>query len=543
MASINLRLQTTKQSRPARNVTRGSVRRDGRTLEPNPTQELLSPVAYIGWNSDLMITHWCGAAERMFGLTVDDAVGKVQIVSLPFRTESRERFAQSLSKLTVGPAAATLELFTASGEVRYSDWFISPHVTADGIVDGATSTVLDVTGRENGRRALHDSEARYKHVVEQVHEVIYQTDLLGRWTFLNPAWTLITGYSVEDSIGRCFLEVVEPEDLEKTERIFMDALKEQEFEEQYEVRIRTKTGEPRTVHVRARRLNDGFIGTFCDVTERKLSEEKLADQYAFLRAIIDADPSLIFVKDDNDRFTLANKATADFLGMPVDDVIGKRASELIPHEYLIDMSMIADGAVTDVKASDSFSRQRWMQMVKTSIRSTPGAILGIATDVTDRKRLEQELAHQALHDTLTALPNRTLFMDRLARALAAMQRSNRLNAVILLDVDNFKVINDAMGHGAGDRLLIDLAERLQKCVRPGDTVARFGGDEFAVLLEEIVAEDDAVVVASRILDSLRQTLYLSGREVSPSVSIGIAIGRTKDDTPEELVRSADTIHK
>ena len=160
-----------------------------------------------------------------------------------------------------------------------------------------------------------------------------------------------------------------------------------------------------------------------------------------------------------------------------------------------------------------------IELSTTPLRTTAGELAGtikVAADISDRKRLEQQLRHQAFHDVLTGLPNRALFQDRLEHALARIARSERLLAVLLLDSDGFKTINDSLGHAAGDELLGVVAERLRAAVRPGDTVARLGGDEFVVLLEDAADPGEAVAVAERLLATLAEPLVLPGRDARSS---------------------------
>jgi diguanylate cyclase (GGDEF)-like protein/PAS domain S-box-containing protein len=181
---------------------------------------------------------------------------------------------------------------------------------------------------------------------------------------------------------------------------------------------------------------------------------------------------------------------------------------------------------------------RW---VETSLRAADGALVAVSRDVTERRQSELEMAHRALHDALTGLPNRALFRDRLALALRRrMRRGTGTVAVFFLDVDGFKLVNDSLGHDSGDKLLLELAGRLESAVRPEDTVARLGGDEFTVLCEDVAGELEAVAIAQRIVDLFETPFTVTGSEVYVSTSVGVALssGRT-GVRAEALIRDAD----
>lgn len=182
----------------------------------------------------------------------------------------------------------------------------------------------------------------------------------------------------------------------------------------------------------------------------------------------------------------------------------------------------------------------WFSLRVSALAVEGGGAVVTHNDITGRKRAEMKLAHQALHDPLTALPNRTLFLDRLSLGLARMERSQAAVAVLFLDLDEFKVVNDSLGHDVGDQLLVAVANRLRAALRPGDTAARYGGDEFTVLCEGITSESDAVVIAERVSAAIGRPFSLDDAETVLTSSIGIAIASGDEDRPENLIHEADT---
>ena len=203
----------------------------------------------------------------------------------------------------------------------------------------------------------------------------------------------------------------------------------------------------------------------------------------------------------------------------------------------------SSGASATIDCRLRHAEGRWIHVeaIAKNLLDDPniGGVVVNYRDTTERKLFEDRLRHQAFHDPLTDLPNRALFMDQLWHALDYMEHRGQPVAVLFMDLDNFKLINDSFGHEAGDLLLVSLAERLRRCLRPEDTAARFGGDEFTILLEAVRDASDAVRVAERITDSLRAPFVLDDREVFVNTSIGIALATSARERPTDLLRNAD----
>ncbi|MFN0153549.1 MAG: putative bifunctional diguanylate cyclase/phosphodiesterase [Gaiella sp.] len=276
-----------------------------------------------------------------------------------------------------------------------------------------------------------------------------------------------------------------------------------------------------------------------DLVERRSDERfrTLVQNSKDLIAVIEADLEIRYV----------TPSVEAMLGYAPDDLIGTSLAELLHvdeapaliQRFRDEVRQIGSvGAEFRLRHADHTWRA--VEGVMSDLTDDP-SVLGIvltAHDITDRRRLEERLTHQAFHDALTGLPNRALLADRLAHAIERAKRTGADVAVLFLDVDDFKTINDSLGHAAGDELLVELATRLQGCLRSADTAARLGGDEFALLLEDSLGVDGATVVADRVLEAIAQPMLLGSSEVLPRASVGIVFA-APGQTAGELLRNAD----
>ncbi|MGE3821725.1 MAG: diguanylate cyclase, partial [Isosphaeraceae bacterium] len=288
-------------------------------------------------------------------------------------------------------------------------------------------------------------------------------------------------------------------------------------------------------------------------------KESLGRLHAFLQSTLDALAIRIAILDSTGTILAVNAAWHELAG--VDPLVGQACG--VSANYLRACETRADDRPAEAlsvgagirevmtRRRDSFSREypcqgpdakRWYNVRITRFGEGESVRVVVAhEDVTSRKAAEEQLLHEAYHDVLTGLPNRALFTDRLGRAVMRAKRSDGyLFAVLFLDLDGFKVINDSLGHMAGDHLLMGIGRRLEACVRAGDTVARLGGDEFAILVNDINDVDDALTMVNRIQEELSLPFLLGGHEIFTSTSIGIAVSDRRYDRPVEMLRDADT---
>jgi diguanylate cyclase (GGDEF)-like protein/PAS domain S-box-containing protein len=265
----------------------------------------------------------------------------------------------------------------------------------------------------------------------------------------------------------------------------------------------------------------------------------LVQQASDVIAVLDAHTRILYTSPSMER--VFGWAPSAVVGTHLLDAVHEEDRELVLGEFRRVSERPGATSLLCVRVRRPDGAWRHAESSLTNLAHDPavGGIVLNGRDVTERKNLEAALAHQAFHDALTHLPNRALFHDRVVHALARAQREGGGVAVLYLDLDDFKAVNDSLGHAAGDRLLFEVAGRLLNATRGSDTVARLGGDEFAVLLENIRHGDDERVVAERVLTALRRPLILDGTAVVPTGSLGIARARPDDDA-EMLLRNADT---
>ena len=272
----------------------------------------------------------------------------------------------------------------------------------------------------------------------------------------------------------------------------------------------------------------------------------------WFRTAFDNAPIGMMIGDlDSDRIVSVNRSLCQLLGRDEEQLLAADWRAIthpgdLPREEQ-ELERLRAGDASSFTMEKRYLRADgslvWVLFSATAVADEggrPSLLVGQVVDLTARKEAEALLAHQALHDHLTDLPNRALFLDRAARAIELGRRRGGGVAVLFLDLDRFKVINDSLGHEAGDRLLRSTADRLAEAIRPTDTLARISGDEFAVLCEEVASVEDAVGVASRLIACLEQPLTLGASEVVISASVGVALPRGDETDPEAMMRDADT---
>jgi diguanylate cyclase (GGDEF)-like protein len=258
-------------------------------------------------------------------------------------------------------------------------------------------------------------------------------------------------------------------------------------------------------------------------------------------AVVDRMADGVIVLDEEGRVMDLNPAAQAMLGVDGRGFVGRPAASVLgPWAMLAEGGADAVSAAAEVDAQTPAGPRRFdVRMTALSRAGEYGGRVFVLRDVSERTRAEEALRRSAFYDALTGLPNRALFRDRLEKAVERSHRGSHPFAVMFLDLDRFKLVNDSLGHHMGDELLIAVGRRLVTCVRPADTVARLGGDEFAVLLEDVTGMDHATTVADRILAVLDQPVSLEGHDVFPNASIGVVMGSDLEEPPEHLLRFAD----
>jgi len=427
-------------------------------------------------------------------------------------------------------------------------------VTQNGKVIKLIGAFQDITDRKRAQEALQASEERFRRIVQTAEEGVWEIDVDANTSFVNPKMARMLGYTPEEMLGRALIDFMD----EEGKAIAQSNLerRKQGIAEQHDFKFMRKDGAEFWGVVASNPILDirnqyaGALAMITDITERKQSEEALR----IAASAFDSQQGM-FVTNAEWVILQVNKAFTEITGYSKQEAVG-----LTPHELLRSGRHDADfyAAMRDsLERSDSWQGEIWDRrksgeiypqwLTVTAVKDTDGKVthyVDAFTDITSRKEAEDQIQSLAFFDPLTGLPNRRLLMDRLKQAVASGTRREKRGALLFVDLDNFKNLNDTLGHDKGDLLLQQVAQRLTTCIREGDTVARLGGDEFVVMLEDLSANQmeaaaQAEIVGEKIHVTLNQIYVLANYSHHSTASIGITLFGDQSEDIEEPLKRAD----
>lgn len=414
----------------------------------------------------------------------------------------------------------------------------------------AATTILEqtVAARTTELRA---SEAMLREFLDTTDELVQSADPQGRMLFANRAWLRALEYEPQDLARLTIWDIVDPENVEHCQAEF-GRITRGESVGAIEATFRSRNGRRILVsgHSSCSREDGQALYTrsfFRDITVQRASETALRESEEQNRALVEESLGLIYTHDPDGRLLSVNPAAARTLGFEPEELLGRSLLEILSErararfpEYLATArnAGTAQGLLEIVtKAGVTLIWQYQNRLISNPGR--PEYVLGYAVDVTARTQADSEIRRQALTDPLTGLSNRALFQDRLRWALDQAERDRLPVAVIYLDLDDFKPINDQFGHAAGDYTLIEVGSRLKSCLRRGTTVARLGGDEFGIVVSGLGSRDNAEDLVRRLLARLQEPLAYQGASFQVSASIGVSLYPEDGADVETLVAAAD----
>ena len=428
---------------------------------------------------------------------------------------------------------------------------------AAGEIRAVVAAFVDLTDQRAKDRSLQEVAGdleQHLHftraLIDAIPSPVFFKDREGRYGLYNRAWDELFGSGAEALSGPV------DEDAAREHERRDRALLERPSSTTYEMRVPLPAGEERQMLYNKVSFVDqrgdvaGLIGVVTDVTRYKETERALEASEARFRVLAESSLDLISVVDAQGLITYQSPALRHLLGFEPSEMLGRSLGDLV-HSDDAEHAMAALRRIIDTRQSAEplefrirhrDGMWRTFESLGTNCLANPhihGVVFN-SRDVTDRKVIQQRIQHLAYHDNLTGLPNRSLLQDRLAHAIARAERTGKRVGVLFIDLDNFKNINDTLGHDVGDELLRQVSRRLTECVRLEDTIARQGGDEFIVLLDAMSEGRGASVVAQKILNALRRAFMLGGTEQHVSASVGISVYPEDGHDPQTLMKNADT---
>ena len=382
-------------------------------------------------------------------------------------------------------------------------------------------------------------EGVFRAIAEQSSDLmmIADRDLVVRWA--NTACERVLGYPPESLVGTDIFPMFHPDDVSSLAAAIERLCEVPGAAGAVDARIRAADGSWLWMETSGRNLLEdpavrGFVVACRDVTNQRATEAALRASEARFADLVEHARDAVFIADLDARLLSVNPAVEQLTGYRRDELLEMNIFDLIAPEdqerARASVGRRLAGGPNEIVEVQLITKDGSNVFVETDARVLeanvgPGRMMGIARDTTERHALEERLQDQVLHDVLTGLPNRALFFEQLDQALARSERDRSQVAVMLLDVDGFKSVNDSLGHAAGDVLLLEIAKRLRSVIRAGETVARLGGDEFGAVTEGLRARREVVALAARIQSVFDEPFTLVNAEQHMTASLGIAVAR------------------
>jgi len=433
------------------------------------------------------------------------------------------------------------------GQVEHSQQLALQSTTAH-----ATLALRNIAIREDAFRRRADR--RLHALVEQSMDLVIVVDKLDCVHFVSPNAQSILGLSTSEVTDLGLVGLIHEDDATTLKATINNPTRPGDSPNSMEARLRAAGGDYRWFEISTRDFSDdeevgGIVVTARDITEERAAKIGLQRSEEWFRGLVQNSSDVIGVVDENGSFTYASPAVYQLLGLRPDEIQGRNVLELLPSDQVRriqklrqDLSHGDVGSRTvEVSLAHTSGQWRTVEVTLTDRRfdeSVRGLVLNIR-DISDRKQLEEDLRHQILHDDLTGLGSRVQFTDNLTEALRKQGKGPGKVAVLFIDIDDFKNVNDSLGHAAGDQVLVEISSRLLGRLRLQDKAARFGGDEFAVLLTDVYTESDITTIADRVVEELSRPVRLMGSEIRIGVSVGIAVDDDGSQTHEDILRAAD----
>jgi len=514
------------------------------------------------------VVAWNRAIEEMTGIMAPDIIGKKdQVYAVPFHGKKRPiliDFALSPEEIENNTYTrfenkgslmlAEMEFLSPKGEKRFLWLKASPIYDGKGTIAGAIETIRDITDQKRVETLLKIEKARMEELFETAPEAVILADPRGILLKVNRHFTRLFGYTPQESYGKSVDDLIIPPDrtgeaTQLTRQVSYGA------PVSIETVRKNKDGDLIEVSILATplRIDEGQIGIYAiyrDISDRKRAEAALRENEERYRTIIETIEDGYYEADAAGRIAFVNDSLLRILAFPREEILGRSFRRFTDRENgqkiwlacykVYETGEPCHGIEWAVYRKDG--EKRSVEISISLIRDGSGKITGfrgILRDITERIRSEETIRNLAYHDVLTGLPNRFLFQDRLSMAIAGARRSGTMVAVIMLDLDKFKEVNDTLGHPVGDLLLQAVAERLKESLRRGDTIARMGGDEFMIVAPDIKTEAGARTVGEKIVAAVRNPLTCGARSLSITTSLGVALYPLHSEDPDVLVQYAD----